>query len=137
MDIVDLDGVSQKWSLTGHIAKGQMTNKSDLHLQARSLIKENFPTMQILEEVGIPLRRGATLFLDFYIPLLKLCIEVNGEQHYKFVHFFHGTKLNFMKHKRRDMEKREWCDINSIQVVDLPYYESVVQWEERLRNHNV
>jgi len=135
MQIVDLDGNTQNWSLTGHIAKGQMKNKSDLHLKARQLIKYTFPTMQILEEVGIPLRYGTTLFLDFYVPLLKLCIEVNGEQHYKFIPFFHGTQLNFMKHKRRDREKRDWCDINDIKIIDLPYDESVVQWGERLNIH--
>ena len=135
MEITDLDGNTQKWSLAGHIAKGQIERKSNLHLQARALIKECFPTMQILEEVGIPVRHANTLFLDFYLPLLKLCIEVNGEQHYNFSAFFHGSRLNFMKHKRRDREKRDWCDINSIKVIELPYNENTEQWRDRLLNH--
>ena len=49
MDVVDLDNIVHKWSLKGHIAKGSMKNKSSLHLQARALIKEIFPTLQILE----------------------------------------------------------------------------------------
>ena len=135
MEITDLDGNIQKWSLTGHIAKGQIGRKSNLHLQARGLIKECFPTMQILEEVGIPLRHGSSLFLDFYLPLLKLCIEVNGEQHYNFSSFFHGSRLNFMNHKRRDREKRDWCEINSILVIELPYNENIDKWRDRLLNH--
>ncbi|OUU62830.1 MAG: hypothetical protein CBC24_06685 [Candidatus Pelagibacter sp. TMED64] len=135
MDIVDLDGNTHKWSLTGHIAKGQVAKKSDLHLKARELIRSSFPTMQILEEVGIPLRHANTLFLDFYVPLLKLCIEVNGEQHYKFNSFFHGTRLNFIKHQRRDREKRDWCDLNSINVIEFPYNETVEEWGMKLKNH--
>ena len=50
----------QKWSLKGHIAKGSRLNKSGLHLKARKLIKECFPTLQILEEVGAPIRKNET-----------------------------------------------------------------------------
>jgi hypothetical protein len=55
------------------------------------MLHEKFPTLQILEEVSIPLRSKETLYLDFYIPLIKKCIEVHGEQHYKFVPFYHTT----------------------------------------------
>ncbi len=41
MDIIDLDGKVQKWQLTGHIAKGSRQNKSELHLQAREVIKNS------------------------------------------------------------------------------------------------
>lgn len=134
MDIVDLDGNTQKLSLKGHIAKGSMKNKSSLHLEARKLIKKIFPTMQILEEVGVPIRKNETLFLDFYIPLTKTCIEVHGEQHYKFVQFYHNTTLGFLRHKKRDKDKKEWCQKNEIKYIELPYDEKPEQWEERLLN---
>jgi len=133
MDVVDLDNIVHKWSLKGHIAKGSMKNKSSLHLQARALIKEIFPTLQILEEVGIPIRRNEALYLDFYLPLKKMCIEVHGEQHYKFVQFYHNNTMGFLKHKKRDAQKKEWCEKNDITYIELPYNE-IENWKERLIN---
>lgn len=132
MNTIDLDDNIQKWSLKGHIAKGSRQNKSGLHLKARKLIKECFPTLQILEEVGAPIRKNETLYLDFYLPLSKTCIEVHGEQHYKFVGFYHSNTLGFLKHKKRDQQKKEWCEKNDIKYVELPYSESEEDWRTRL-----
>lgn len=133
--VIDLDGNIQHWSLSGGISHGHTyNNKSDLHLLARTLIKECFPTLQVLEEVPVSIRRSETLYLDFYLPLTKKCIEVHGEQHYKFVGFFHVNQMGFAKHKRRDAEKKEWCDINNIRYIELPYNETVDEWKQRLLN---
>lgn len=132
--IKDLDGQSHSWSLTGGISHGKIQTKSEIHLIARSLIKECFPTLQILEEVSIPIRKSETLFLDFYLPLNKKCIEVHGEQHYKFVAYFHTNIMGFAKHKKRDKEKAEWCEINGMQYIELPFNENIDQWRERITN---
>lgn len=132
--VVDLDGHLQQWSLTGTIAHGTIQKKSDLHLQARTLLKTCFPTLQILEEVPIPIRRGEVLYLDFYLPLNKKCIEVHGEQHYKFVQFFHVDRMGFAKHKKRDKEKKEWCELNNLKYIELPYDLSVEEWKDRILN---
>ena len=133
MNIVDLDGNFHKWSLKGYIAKGTLSNKSSLHLAARELIRVKFPTFQILEEVPIPVRKSEILYLDFYLPLSKICIEVHGEQHYEFSAFFHGNRLNFFKHKKRDRDKKEWCNLNGIKVIELPYNKKS-EWNEILAN---
>lgn len=135
MNILDLDHNIRQWSLKGYISKSTATNKSSHHVTARKLLHEMFPTSQILEEVSIPLRSKETLYLDFYIPLLKKCIEVHGEQHYKFIPFYHTTKLNFLKAKKRDNEKREWCEQNSITYIELPFNENIDQWKSRINEY--
>jgi hypothetical protein len=134
MQIKDLDGHLCNWQLIGGIAHGAAKNKSSLHLIARDLMHRCFPTMQILEEVPIPLRRSETLYLDFYIPLLKRAVEVHGEQHYKFTPFYHSTLLGFVKHKKRDQEKQEWCEINGISYIELPFNENEESWLDRIKN---
>lgn len=134
MQVRDLDGNCHAWNLTGYIAKGKLVNKSSLHLQARTLISEMFPTLQILEEVPITIRKSETLYLDFYLPLKKLCIETHGEQHYKFVPFYHSNKFNFLKAQKRDREKEEWCEINGIKYIALPYDEDIETWKGKLIN---
>lgn len=130
----DLDGNTHNWLLTGNMAKGKVANKSSLHLKARQLITTTFPTLQILEEVPINVRKNETLYLDFYLPLKKVCLEVHGEQHYKFVPFYHTNMLNFLKAQKRDRDKEEWCEINGIKYIALPYDENVDQWQNRI-NH--
>jgi hypothetical protein len=134
MTIRDLDGNSQTWHLTGHMAKGKIEHKSSLHLQARSLLTESFPTLQILEEVPIQLRKSEVLYLDFYLPLTKMCIEVHGEQHYKFIGFYHNNQLSFLKSQKRDREKQEWCEINNIKYIVLPYNENITDWSQRIKH---
>lgn len=134
MNVIDLDGNYHKWSLTGHIAKGSLNNKSQFHIKARLLIKKCFPTLQILEEVSIPLRKSETLYLDFYIPLIKTCIEVHGEQHFSYTPFYHGSRLGFIKHQKRDSDKKLWCMNNNIKLIELAYNEDESIWLEKINN---
>lgn len=132
MQVKTLDGLLQNWQLTGHFAHAKLENKSSLHILARKILKTKFPTVQILEEIPIPVKKSESYFLDFYIPILKTAIEVHGEQHYKFVAFYHNNQLGFIKSQKRDREKKEWCEINSIQYIELPYHESEQEWIERI-----
>lgn len=132
MLVKDLDGNVTNWNLTGYISKGRLNNKSSLHLDARSLLTNLFPTLQILEEVPIRTRKSETLYLDFYLPLKKVCIEVHGQQHFEFVGFYHSNKLGFIKAKKRDIEKTDWCQLNGIKQIILPYNENIEEWTARL-----
>ena len=134
MQVKTLDGQIQNWQLTGLSAHAKMENKSEPHLRARELLKSCYPTLQILEEVPIPLKRSETLYIDFYIPMLKRAIEVHGEQHYKFVQFYHHNQLGFIRSQKRDREKIEWCAINNIKYVELPYHENEENWRLRIND---
>lgn len=134
MLVKDLDGGVSNWQLTGNMAKGKVDNRSSLHLTARRLLSENFPTLQILEEVPIKIRRGQTLYLDFYLPLKQACFEIHGEQHFRFVPFYHCTMLNFLHAQKRDREKEEWCEINNVKHIVLGYNEDESAWSEKIKN---
>lgn len=131
MIVKDLDGHDHNWSLLGKM-KNLRSNISNLHKSVLSLLLEIYPTIPILQEISIPLRRNETLYLDFYIPLLKKAIEAHGEQHYKFVAHYHSNAMGFIKHKKRDAEKQEWCDLNSIEYIELPFNESKDEWKQRI-----
>jgi len=133
MNAVGLDGYEYKISLASLTTKSNMNNKSNFHLLARDLLKQNYPTLQILEEIPIQIRKSETLYMDFFIPLSKKCIEVHGEQHYEFTPFYHRTKLDFFKQQKRDREKREWCHINNIAYIELPYNKQE-DWVEIINN---
>lgn len=107
---------------------------SGLHGTAREILKQLFPTVNLLEEVGIKLYRHKNAFLDFYVPSFSLVIEVHGEQHYKFNTLFHKTAKDFAMQKRRDEELQEWCELNNLIYVELPYNESEEEWMNRIKN---
>ena len=133
MKIVDLDGNLINWKIGGQVVTGKDTrHRSQLHLKARGILKELYPALQIKEEVSIKLKRYQRASLDFYISKIYTVVEVHGEQHYKFSNFFHKTKASFYKSKKRDRQKIEWCELNSIKIVILPY-DKEDQWKQLLK----
>ena len=58
---------------------------------------------------------------DFYIPEYNLCIEFDGEQHYKAFEYFGGEK-SFRLTKIRDKIKNKYCSDNKINLLRIPYY---------------
>jgi len=132
MNVIDLDGKKSVLKLTGYTVGIQnRVARSKYHLEARKLLRKTYPTLQLLEEVSIPIRQGITLYLDFFLPLIKLCVEVHGEQHYKFIPFFHTDKIGFLRQLGRDRDKEEWCNINNINLIILKY-DKMDNWSEQV-----
>ncbi|RHZ78551.1 hypothetical protein Glove_161g44 [Diversispora epigaea] len=64
------------------------------------------------------------LQLDIYYPEYGFAIEVQGEQHEKYIKFFHrGDPNNFIKQQARDQLKIELCEENWIVLRYVWYYE--------------
>lgn len=134
MRIKDLDDNIVNWVITGdRVVANDIRKRSNLHVAAREILYELFPTLPILEEVTIPVRYGSSQYLDFYINNIKLAIEVHGQQHYKFNSLFHSTARDFLHQKKKDQDKREWCEQNNITCIELPYNEDIEQWKQRIK----
>lgn len=110
------------------------TKRSIYHIQAREIIVEEFWPYQVLEEVTLPgsSMKRSRLALDFLIPSCKIAIEIHGEQHFKFIPFFHKIKSNFAMAKKRDLDKKEWCRLNSIDLVELRWDEGLDHWRKKI-----
>jgi hypothetical protein len=61
------------------------------------------------------------LELDCYDNELKLAVEYNGAQHYKYIPYFHRTRDAFNNQKYRDHIKRDLCVKNGIHLIEVPY----------------
>ena len=115
MKVRDLEGNLSSFKLNGSIITAADNRaRSKLHIQAREILYELFPTMQILEEVPIKTRPNQNQFLDFYINKIKLAVEVHGQQHYKFNSLFHASAQDFLKQKKVDQDKKEWCELKKL-----------------------
>lgn len=64
---------------------------------------------------------GRKLELDCYNADLKIAVEYNGEQHYKWPNFTGQTKEQFESQIRRDNIKIETCKKMGIHLIVVPY----------------
>jgi hypothetical protein len=87
-----------------------------------------YKTAVILEEFTIP---GSKLSLDFYIPSFRVAFEFQGEQHDQFNAFFHRDKNDFVKQSQRDQNKKDWCKLNSIKLIEIR--ESAITQEQLVK----
>jgi hypothetical protein len=61
------------------------------------------------------------LEIDCFNEELKLCVEYNGIQHYKFTEFFHKTEEYFMKRQEDDKIKEQLCIDHGYNFIIVPY----------------
>ena len=89
-----------------------------------------------LEQMGLVFKREKTfddckdknlLRFDFYIEKYNLCVEFDGEQHYRKVRFRgqseEDAEKSFEGTKRRDKIKNEYCKKKNICLLRIPYTE--------------
>lgn len=126
MKVKGLDGRSYTWNLLNNL---ESSNPSSLHLEARCILKEEFPFEKILEELTIP---STSLRCDFFIPSKRIMVEVQGSQHYVYNNFHYNSQFDFIIAGKRDRQKEEFCNLNNIKLVELPYNDRD-NWRQRLR----
>lgn len=112
------------------LVKRKYSKCSKGHDFTRDIIKKLFPFDTVFEEVNLP---GTNkLKLDFFIPAYKIAVEVQGRQHKEFVPYFQKHKVNLMKAFQNDNNKRRWCELNEINLIELEYgkqesWESIIK----------
>jgi hypothetical protein len=62
-----------------------------------------------------------SLELDCFNNDLRLGCEYSGQQHYKYIPFFHRNKEAFFNQKYKDELKRRLCVDNGVTLIEVPY----------------
>lgn len=65
---------------------------------------------------------GRLLELDGYNAKMGLAFEHHGQQHYRYVEFFHRTAAAHGEMQERDREKKELCELHQVALIVIPYY---------------
>lgn len=131
MKIIGIDDQIYTFNVANNSHARATTSK--YHALAKDIIYEEFPYDNIYEEVSLPGTGEKSLIVDFFIPIPKIVIEVQGEQHYHPT-FFHSSKMEFYIAVGRDKIKKEWCSINKIKLIELPYSETIDEWRARIKS---
>lgn len=64
---------------------------------------------------------GKNMELDGYNAELNIAFEYQGEQHYKYIPYFHKKYEDFLKQLERDELKRRLCDEHGLSLIIIPY----------------
>jgi len=138
MKAIGFNGREYTWNLSKYDVYGDdKKRRSKHHLRAREIIRDIYGSYRVLEEVKMPgstaSHRKSVLYLDFFIPVIRLAVEVHGRQHYEHIPFFHETKKDFVLAKARDEDKVDWCELNNIELITLKYSETDDEWRKQLK----
>jgi hypothetical protein len=81
-----------------------------------------------------PITKNYNLELDCYNSEIGLAVEYNGEQHYKYIPFFHQNKEAFKNQLYRDELKRRMCKDAGVVLLEVPYTVPIKDIESFLKN---
>lgn len=91
----------------------------------------------VIEEFYIP---GSKLRIDLFNVRLKIAVEVSPSAvHCEYNKFFHrNNRFNFLDKVKKDEQKRNWCNINNIRLVEL-YDDDIknISWELFRDKYNI
>lgn len=73
---------------------------------------------------------------DFYLPNLNICIEYQGKQHYEPCDWFGGNE-SFLAQKRNDKIKKDYCNANGIELIEIDYRASTYQHIEKILSEKI
>ncbi|WPJ50447.1 hypothetical protein RCIP0023_00405 [Klebsiella phage RCIP0023] len=79
----------------------------------------------VMEKSFSDCRNENTLPFDFYLEEYNLCIEYDGEQHYKSIEFFGGEE-KLIKQQQNDSIKNQYCKDNNINLLRIRFDEDPI-----------
>ena len=82
----------------------------------KKFLKKYWSGDVVFEELKVV---GTRLTLDFFNATKRVAIEVQGHQHFTYVKFFHGNRINYLNQIKRDYKKIEFCELNAIKLVEI------------------
>lgn len=91
-------------------------SRSKFQSRVKDFLKPYWKNDIVFEEFRIV---GSRLSLDFYNANKKIAVEVQGDQHTKYVKHFHKNRLKYLDQLKRDQKKLDFCEFNDIKLVEI------------------
>jgi len=104
----------------------KLKRKSKQHVAVCNILKKLFPSARIQQDASIKVGRK-TLFVDILLPRYNLAFEINGQQHYEYNSFMHGSRYGFQKKRENDSLKRMYCEDNNIKLCVVHYNDTITE----------
>lgn len=123
--ICPIHGEFQQFPTNHIVGKGcQSCKDSKGEKEIRKWLKEN-NIKYVSQKKFKKCRNILPLPFDFYLPKQDICIEYDGEQHFKSVKMF-GGDMGYELRVRNDKIKTNFCEDNNITLIRITYKDDIV-----------
>lgn len=95
------------------------------------IVKENYRPEWMISS------NGKRLELDLYVEKLSFAIEIQGNQHYKYVPFFHSSPREFEEKQKDDKEKKILCRRKGVTLYEISTQQELFDLIGKLKNSGV
>jgi hypothetical protein len=117
MKFKTLDGKDRTLrNVKSYIINWDGKSRSKFQFDVKQFLKKYWSGDVVFEELRIV---GTRLSLDFFNATKKVAVEVQGSQHFSYVKFFHGNRINYLNQIKRDYKKIEFCELNKIKFAEI------------------
>ena len=113
-----------------HEQKGK--RESHIRRILQNIFQKPFPSVKPAWLVNDKTRRK--LEIDCYNHELRIAVEIDGEQHSKYLPFLHKTYENFLKQQERDLLKSKIIKERGIRLIRVPHTIETNELEKFLMN---
>lgn len=111
--------INRRDVLAGHTVSCGCWHKSHGEVLIEDYLKNNSIKYESQKRFD-DCRNKKKLPFDFYLPEYNLCIEYQGEQHFKLVNHFGGEE-GFKRRQENDKIKKQYCEDKNIHLLYLLY----------------
>ena len=117
MKFKTLDGKEKSIkNIKSSIIKWDGKSRSKFQFEVKKFLQKYWSGDVVFEELKVV---GTRLTLDFFNANKRVAVEVQGKQHFSYVKFFHGSRVNYLAQLKRDVKKNDFCEINNIKLVEI------------------
>ena len=99
-----------------YLVDWEAKSRSKFQSKVKSFLEPYWKNDIVFEEFRIV---GTRLSLDFYNANKKVAVEVQGDQHVRYVKYFHKNRLKYLDQLKRDQKKLDFCELNDIKLVEV------------------
>jgi hypothetical protein len=103
-------------NITKYLVNWTSPCKSKAQTNVKKFFERYWKTHVVCEEFPVV---GSRMRCDLLNLTKKIAVETHGQQHDKFVPFFHKNRTNFKKSFKRDLTKYNWLEANGFKVVEI------------------
>lgn len=112
-----IDGREKNTKVQKYLIDWEGKSRSKVQFTTKQFLKPYWKNCVVFEEFPIV---GTRYSLDIFNANYNIAIEVQGKQHYEYVkHFHNSNKANWLMQIKRDRAKREFCEINEIELYEI------------------
>ena len=120
MRLLNINGRATNKNVHSRLIDWNAKSKSKFQKEIKELLYPYWKNHVVYEEFPVYSTR---LTLDLYNATKNIAIEAQGSQHTEFNPFFHKSQHDLLHQYKNDILKRQFCELNKIELVEIFYEE--------------